>query len=309
MNIYKKYKDLPIVAPVVTIGMFDGVHHGHCKVLKTLTEGAKRMSGESVVITFEPHPKLVLSKGQSSLRFLTSLEEKITLLEDAGIDNLIVLPFTEEFSKLTTDEFVNKVLVDGLGIAHLIVGFDHKFGRRDSNNKSIAQCAEEAGFSVQKVDAFSEGGLQVSSTTIRNLISGGDLDEANALLGYDYFLVGTVVEGMKIGRKMGYPTANLKPNYDFKLIPRQGVYVAEVISEDKLYKSMLYIGTRPTLEETGDDLSIEAYLFDYEGDLYGKDITIRFRHRLRDDCKFENKELLIKQIDRDREDTLKFWQS
>ncbi len=160
---------------------------------------------------------------------------------------------------------------------------------------------------MESVEAFSEEGMQVSSTTIRNLISGGDLDEANRLLGYDYFLKGTVVEGMKIGRAMGYPTANLKPNYDFKLIPRPGVYVAEVLFNESMYKSMIYIGTRPTLKESDKKLSIEAHLFDYSGDLYGKDITLRFRHRLRDDYKFESRELLIEQIDRDREDTLKFW--
>ncbi|MDX2415124.1 MAG: bifunctional riboflavin kinase/FAD synthetase [Bacteroidales bacterium] len=308
MKVFRGYRDLHFRNPVVTIGIFDGVHHGHSKVLQTLTAASQRIDGESVVITLEPHPRIVLSKGECSLRLLTSLEEKISLLDRAGINNLVVLPFTEEFSRLSACEFVKEVLEEGLGTAHLVVGFDHKFGRRgDEKSESIEVCAAKSGFSVEMVEAFSEEGMQVSSTTIRKLISGGDLDEANRLLGYDYFLKGTVVEGMKIGRAIGYPTANLKPNYDFKLIPRPGVYVAEVLFNESMYKSMIYIGTRPTLKERNKKLSIEAHLFDYSGDLYGKDITLRFRHRLRDDYKFESRELLIEQIDRDREDTLKFW--
>lgn len=305
VKIYNKYKELNLKNPVVTIGMFDGAHLGHQEVLRKLTDAAKRTGGESVVIIFEPHPRLVLSPGNNTLRFLTSLEEKAVILERAGIDNIVILPFTYEFSRLTACEFVKEVLLDGIGIKHLVVGFDHRFGRRNGDEESIEYCAGVYSLSVEKVNALSVGGMQVSSTRIREYLANGKLDDANELLGYDYFFKGSVIEGLKLGRAMGYPTANLKPDFNFKLIPASGVYAVEVELDGNRYDAMLYIGTRPTLSESDGSLSIEAHLLDYHGDLYGKSITIHFISRLRGDIKFADKDLLREQIDKDREDTIK----
>lgn len=304
MKIHRGYSDFKEVKPVVTIGMFDGVHRGHLSLIERVRQLKDEIRGESLALTFEPHPRIVLS-GDKSLRFLTSLDEKITLLEKAGVDHLLIIPFTREFSKLDACDFVKTVLLDGIGTRNLVVGFDHQFGHRGgSRSGTVGECAEKYGFRMERVDPFMEQDKPVSSSSIRDMIRRGELDGANSLLGYDYFLKGAVIEGMKIGRAMGYPTANLKPDYDFKLIPASGVYAVEVELEGLLYKAMLYIGTRPTMKESDGRLSIEAHLLNYNGDLYGKSLTVHFRDRIRGDMKFENKELLKKQIDKDREDTI-----
>ena len=306
MNIYRDYSDLKASRPVVTLGMFDGVHLGHRHLLNRVREVAAERGGESVAITFEPHPRVVLSDQTSSLRFLTSLEEKISLLSETGIDHLLVLPFTTEFSQISACDFIGEVLVKGIGVNHLVVGFDHQFGYRAGGDSiTVSECAGKYGFTMERVEALMDNDKSVSSTTIRDSLVSGNLAEANRLLGYDYFLQGSVIEGKRIGRSIGYPTANLEPNYSFKLIPRNGVYAVEVVLEERLYKAMLYIGTRPTLDGADAVVSIEANLFDYHGDMYGKDIRIYFRKRLRDDIKFENKEMLREQIGIDKENTLK----
>ena len=306
MKIYKGYSGVEFKNPVVTIGMFDGVHLGHQSLLDAVKQAAEKINGEPVVISFEPHPRIVLTKNSDSLRFLTSLDEKIALIKKAGIKHLVVLPFTKEFSALTACEFVEQILVKEFNTRHLVVGFDHRFGRRgDEGEDTVSECAAKFGFSIERIGAYIKDGISVSSTNVRNLIKEGDLQKANELLGYDYFLKGKVIDGLRIGRSMGYPTANLKPDYSYKLIPCDGVYAGEVSYEGKIYKSMLYIGTRPTLKEGGGKRSIEANLFDFEGDMYGKAMTIYFRHRLRGDLKFANKQLLREQIDRDKEDTLR----
>ena len=237
--------------------------------------------------------------------FLTSLDEKIKLLEKAGLDHLVILPFTQELSRMEACDFVRSVLVEGIGVNRLIVGFDHHFGHKGGGSaNTIGECASKFGFELERVDAVEENGISVSSSLIRSLIRTGNLREANSLLGYEYFLQGSIVKGMRIGRAMGYPTANLKPDYDFKLIPDCGVYAVELELDGDIYKSMLYIGTRPTIAEADGNISIEAHLLNFEGDLYGRSLTVHFRHRLRGDIKFANKELLRDQIDKDKEDTI-----
>ncbi len=309
MNIYRKYSDFKGLKPVVTIGMFDGVHKGHRTLLEAVASKANETGGEAIAITFEPHPRIILSKKDNGLNFLTSFDEKINLLEDAGIEHLIVIEFTKELSRMSADDFVKEILVDGIGISHLIIGFDHSFGYgAEGSGETITECALKYGFTVDRIEAFVFNGSVVSSTIIRKMISSGDLEGANSMLGYDYFLKGSVIEGEKLGRSMGYPTANLKPDYPYKLIPRDGVYAAEVLVNGELHKSMLYIGRRPTIEKGLGERTIEANIFDFEEDLYGGSITIFFRYRLRDDIKFDNRELLRKQIEKDKEDTLRFFE-
>lgn len=305
MKIHKGYSDFKAVKPVVTIGMFDGVHRGHKSLIERVLSVSKEINGEPCAISFEPHPRIVLSGGDKSLRFLTSLDEKIALLDRAGIDHLLLIPFTREFSRIKACDFVRDVLVEGIGSHNLVVGFDHQFGHKGGGSAdTVGDCAEKYGFRMERIEPYIEDEAPVSSSTIRDLIIKGDLNKANSLLGYDYFLKGSVVEGMKIGRAMGYPTANLKPDYDYKLIPASGVYAVEVGLDDKLFNSMVYIGTRPTLAESDGKRTIEAHLLNYDGDLYGKSISLHFRHRLRGDIKFENKDLLKEQIDRDKKDTI-----
>ncbi len=306
MKIYKGYSDFKAVKPVVTIGMFDGVHRGHISLINRTVEMARELKGEAVALTFEPHPRIILSGGDTSLRFLTSLDEKVSLLEKAGLDHLVIIPFTKKFSKLSACDFVKEVLLEGLGAHDLAVGFDHQFGHRGGGSAtSVGECAARYGFRMERVGPYIENDIPVSSSSIRDLIQMGALAKANSLLGYDYFLKGKVIEGLQIGRAMGYPTANLKPDYEFKLIPERGVYAVEVEFENNFYQAMLYIGTRPTLPESDGKVSIEAHLFNYDGNLYDKSISIHFRHRLRGDIKFANRALLREQIDKDKKDTIR----
>lgn len=290
---------------VVTIGMFDGVHRGHMRLLENVISRATATGGESVAITFEPHPRIVLSGGDINLRFLTSLDEKSALLKRTGLDHLIVLPFTQEIRMMSACDFVEKVLVRSIGLKHLVIGFDHHFGYRGAGDSTtLAQCAERFGFGVNRFEAVEEDGIIISSTVIRQLLEEGRLERANSLLGYDYIMHGKVVQGRKIGRGMGYPTANIEPGYPHKLIPADGVYAVEASIDSNMYKAMLYIGTRPTIESDGERV-VEANLFGFDGDLYGKEISVRFRYRIRGDIKFSSRELLRQQISKDKEETLR----
>ncbi|HUS86397.1 MAG TPA: bifunctional riboflavin kinase/FAD synthetase [Bacteroidales bacterium] len=305
MKIHRENIDIDFTRPVVTIGMFDGVHRGHMSLIKSVTSKARSISGDSVLITFEPHPRIVLSKEGLELKFLTSLDEKKDLLDKAGVDHLLVLPFTREMSKIPAGDFVKMILVDRVIIHHLIMGFDHHFGHKGlGSHETIQKWAAKYDFGVSRIEALTDKDVTISSTTIRNYLTTGMLKEANYLLGYDYFLKGKVVQGKRIGSKMGYPTANIRPVYPYKLIPSEGVYAVEVLIGSLKYKGMLYIGTRPTLEDWGGEMTVEVNIFDLEDDLYGRDLTIVFKHRLRGDIKFDNTELLYRQIEKDKEDTL-----
>jgi len=306
MRIHWENIDLDFRRPVVTTGMFDGVHRGHMSLIKAVISKARSISGDSVLITFEPHPRIVLSKEGMELKFLTGLEEKRDLLEKAGVDHLVVMPFTHEVSKISACDFVKKILVDKVIIHHLIMGFDHHFGHKGlGSHETILECAAKYGFGVSRIEALTDKDVTISSTTIRNWLTTGMLKEANDLLGYDYFLKGKVVQGKKLGSKMGYPTANIRPVYPYKLIPSEGVYAVEVLIESLKYKGMLYIGSRPTLEGWGGEMTVEVNIFDLGDDLYGRDLTIIFKHRLRGDMKFDNTESLYRQIENDKEDTLR----
>ena len=294
----------------MTLGMFDGVHRGHRALLDSLISKAKNLGSESVVITLNPHPRIVLSGSDSSLRFLTSLEERIDLMEEAGIDKLVVIPFSRELSRMPACDFIKKYLVDIIGVEHLIMGFDHHFGYRGYGDAvTITECASNYGFSVNRQKPLKEGNEIISSTTIRELIIEGSLSRANRLLGYPYLLKGKVVEGKKIGRMLGYPTANIEPDYPYKLIPADGVYAVQVLLDSLSYKAMLYIGPRPTIEYSNSKRTIEVNIFDFDNDIYKKNITVRFLHRLREDKKFSSRQELLDQISKDKAEAMRLMDS
>lgn len=301
VKIYYNISEFSAVKPVVTIGTFDGVHRGHLKVLDRLKEIAAQTGGETVVFTFKPHPRLVLTPGEKNLRLLTTLDEKIELLEKAGIDHLIVYPFTRQFAQTSYSEFVQKILVEKIKIDCLVVGYDHRFGAgRQGGFEDMEKLSAALGFSVEKLDVFLMDEINVSSTQIRNAIEAGNILKGNRLLGYRYMLHGTVVDGVKLGRTIGFPTANIESSDVNKLIPGFGVYAVEIRAAGKTYRGMLNIGTRPTFNKNADRRSIEVNVFDFDGNLYGEKIELTFFDKIREEQQFPNKEALIEQLSRDK---------
>lgn len=288
--------------PVVTLGIFDGVHRGHVMLLDSLKERAKELGGESVVVTFSPHPRLVVGNSPEPLLFLTAPDEKVTLLRRAGIDNLVILNFTEELSRMTACEFIEEVLFGKLGMRHLMVGFNHRFGASGSGDfADIQRCADRLGFGVEQVGSMESASGAISSTAIRRHISAGNVEAANILLGYSYFIEGTIVGGKKIGREIGYPTANVSTSYVNKLLPGDGVYVVKVKFNGSEFGGMANIGHRPTVNTTGEPRTVEVHIFDFNASIYGQEVSLSFLHRLRDEMKFSSVEELKLQLDRDRE--------
>ncbi len=288
--------------PVVTLGVFDGVHRGHVLLLDSLKERAKELGGESVVVTFSPHPRLVVGKSPEPLLFLSGPDEKVTLLRRAGIDNLVILNFTEELSRMTACEFIEKVLFGKLAMRLLVVGFNHRFGAIGSGDfDDIQRCADRLGFGVEQVGSMESASGAISSTAIRRLISAGNVEAANNLLGYSYFIEGTIVGGKKIGREIGYPTANVSTSYINKLLPGDGVYVVKVKFNGSEFGGMANIGHRPTVNTTGEPRTVEVHIFDFNASIYGQEVSLSFLNRLRDEMKFSSVEELKLQLDRDRE--------
>ena len=302
MKIWRDISAFTARNPVVTIGIFDGVHQGHIYILDELRKEADKIGGETVVLTLWPHPRLVLNKDPENLRYLTSIEEKSFLLEKAGVDHLIIIPFTKEFSLLGSCDFIEEYLVCKLKVQKLIVGYNHKFGRnREGDFKNLKSCADKFGFELERLDPVMIEGEKISSSVIRNLIFEGDLERANRYLGYDFFMQGEVVEGNKIGRQMGFPTANLQPADPHKLIPKTGVYAVQVEKDNHLYNGMLNIGYRPTVNSDPAKKSVEVHLFDFEGDIYGSEVKMYFRSFMRDEKKFDTLEALKKQLLADKQ--------
>jgi riboflavin kinase / FMN adenylyltransferase len=306
MIIHKGYEDLHLVNPVVTLGIFDGVHLGHRALLNLLVSRAKEVKGESVVITFSPHPKLILNKGNENLTFLSSIEEKEILLDEIHIGHLVIIEFNESFSKISARNFIKDILVDKIGIKHLILGYNHHFGKSGEGDfNTIKECAGSFGFKVEQIQGFyTEEGL-ISSSSIREALLNGKLDDANRWLGYCYSLRGIVVTGRKIGRSIGFPTANIKPGYTNKLIPSDGVYAVEVQVDEKTFPGMLSIGSNPTVNDDKTDKSIEVHILNYDENIYGKTISVIFRKRLRDEKKFENTGKLAEQMNLDKQEVLR----
>lgn len=301
MKIYEGLSNLPnIPNPVVTSGTFDGVHLGHQKILIRIKESARQLGGETVLITFWPHPRLVLYPNQHNLRLLSTFEEKTQLLEQFGVDHLITIPFTHEFSQMSSREFIEKVLVEKIKTKKLIIGYDHRFGKnREGSFEYLQANSAEFGFEMEEISRQEVDEIGVSSTKIRKALEEGDLETATGYLGRPYELTGIVVKGKQIGRSIGFPTANIQIQTDYKLIPKEGVYAVEAEIDKISYRAMLNIGMRPTVD--GNQQTIEAHLFDYEGDLYGKQLTVKLKYFLREEQKFENIEALKAQLIRDQE--------
>jgi riboflavin kinase/FMN adenylyltransferase len=305
MIIHEGYKNLKLKTPVVTLGIFDGVHRGHRSLLDRLVSRAKEVAGESVVITFLPHPRLVLDKNPGELSFLTTMEEKTVLLENAKIDHLIIIEFNKKFSRISACDFIKKVLVEKIGTQHLVIGYNHHFGKKGEGDfNTIKRCAESLDFSIEQVQGFQTEEGAVSSSSIREALLKGRIDEANRWLGYFYSVSGTIIEGRQIGRSIGFPTANIKPDYKYKLIPGNGVYAVEVSVDGLVYPGMLSIGSNPTVNEDTRKRSIEVHILNFYEDIYGKFISVRFRKRLRDEKKFENTSQLSEQMNLDKQQVL-----
>lgn len=303
MKVYYALEDFsPLPKAVVTTGTFDGVHIGHRKILNQLQRVAEQCSGESVLLTFQPHPRKVLQP-DLELKMLNSQSEKIELLKETGLQHLIIHPFTRDFSRTRSLDFVREILARQIGAHKLVIGYDHHFGKnREGSFEHLKKYGPEYGFEVEEISAQDIENTTVSSTKIRKALEQGDLDTANDFLGYPYLLSGTVTEGEHIGQQLGYPTANLVLEDNEKIIPANGVYAVQVQfpAEDKrLYQGMCNIGIRPTFG--GKFQTIEAHLFDFGEAIYGKLLQLTFVKRLRDEKAFDSREALIEQLGRDEQ--------
>lgn len=288
--------------PVLTTGTFDGVHRGHRKIIERLIERAKREGGESVLFTFHPHPRMVLFPSDNDLKLLNTQPEKIALLEAAGLDHLLVVPFSRQFSRMHATDYVREILVGAIGVRSVVIGYDHRFGRnREGDLQLLHQLGERFDFNVEEIPAQEVDHIKVSSTKIRHALSDGEVRSANELLGYRYPITGVVVKGDQLGRKLGYPTANIGAIDQYKLVPGDGVYAVKVELRDGEFGGMLYIGERPTLEGRGRQRNVEVNIFGLDRDLYGEAITVRFIDRIRHDVRFEGLEELQEQLGKDRE--------
>ena len=290
-----------LLRPVATIGIFDGVHLGHQFILDHLKKQARAHGGESVVVTLWPHPRIVLNKDMQGFKLLHTRDEKIRELEANGIDQLVIVPFSTEIASLSACDFVQRYLVDKLGVEVLLVGYDNRFGKdRMGDPEGLQMCAEKNKFRIEKLPEFNTGSGRVNSTTIRESILKADLVKAAQMLGYHYYLSGTIVEGNHIGRKMGFPTANIHPVEPYKLIPMNGVYAIRAELRGNIYKGMLNIGFRPTIDSAMAVKTIEAHLFGVSGDFYDEQVVIHFVKRVRDEMKFSGLEALKQQLSKDK---------
>ena len=306
MVIHHGYENLNLFATVATLGIFDGVHRGHIALIERLVVRAHELQGESAVITFSPHPRLVLDPLNTNISFLTSMEEKITLLENAKIEHLIIIHFTEQFSQIRACDFIRDILVKKISTKHLVIGYDHHFGRKGEGDfNTIKQCSEDNNLTVEQAQGFQTEEGAISSSLIREALLKGKIDEANRWLGYNYTISGTVVEGRRIGRTIGFPTANIKPDFRYKLIPGNGVYAVEVKTDNEIYPGMMSIGSNPTVNSDAAFRSIEVHILNFEKDIYGGNISVSFRKRLRDEKKFNSLTELTDQMRLDKVDTLR----
>ncbi len=307
MKIYRSLNEFHQVNhAVVTTGTFDGVHFGHQKILARLREIAAGIQGETVILTFFPHPRLVLFPEDNDLKLINTLQEKIQLLEQAGIDHLIIQPFTKEFSRLTSLEFIQQVLVGQIGTRKLVIGYDHHFGKnREGSFEHLKHYAPEYGFEVEEIPEQDVNDVAVSSTKIRNSLLEGDIRTANEYLGYPFRLSGTVVKGDQIGRTLGFPTANIHVPESYKLIPADGIYAATLSLHGERLPGMMYIGTRPTIE--GMTRNIEMNIFDFDRTIYGEEVTLELLHFVRGDIKFKSLEELQARMKKDEAEVRSFF--
>lgn len=300
MRVYRSLEEfLPLNYAVVTQGTFDGVHLGHQKILTQLKSRAESEGGETVLITFFPHPRMVLQPDDNSLKLLETIEEKISHLEALGIDHLLILPFTKEFSRLSAEEFVRDILINAIGTKLLVVGYDHRFGKnREGSFAELQELAPIYDFQVEEIAAEDIDAVTISSTKIRNSLLSGDLATANAYLGYPYRVEGKVVHGHKRGKGLGFPTANIQISAAYKLIPGDGVYAVGVKVAGKKYKGMANIGSQPTFQ--GRVHAFEVHIFDFSQEVYDEPIEVVFYLRLRNEMRFDSVEALRSQLEKDK---------
>lgn len=306
MKTFSSIKEFQCAKKVVaTLGTFDGLHKGHKKILQRVVSGAKAMDAESLLLTFFPHPRMVL-KQDNSIRLINTLHEKEQLLKQVGLDNLVVQNFNFEFSQLSAQDFVEQVLVKSFNICKIIIGYDHRFGKnRTANIDDLKRFGALYGFEVEEIVAQEIDHVSISSTKIRHALEVGNMFLANEYLGYNYFFSGTVVHGKKLGRTIGFPTANIQVSESYKLIPANGVYVVSSIIDGEHVKGMMSIGVNPTFE--GHPHTIEVNYLDFSGDLYGNILEVSILEKIRDEVKFDNIEALIAQLEQDEKYTRNYF--
>ena len=304
MRVFKNLEELPkFKNTVITIGTFDGVHKGHQKILKRITDIAQSINGESILITFYPHPRFVLQPGNKDLKLLNTLDEKISLLENFGLDNLVVAPFSKGFSQMPALAYIKDFLVENFQPNTIVIGYDHHFGfNRSGDIDLLKEYQKVFQFQVEQISKETIEDIAISSTKIRKALLAGDIETSTHLLGHPYQLSGYVIKGEQIGRTLGFPTANIQLTVNYKLIPKTGVYAVMIHIQGENYKGMLNIGFRPTVE--GNSKTIEVNIFDFNKNIYGEEISITLVKRLRDEKKFKNLEALKKQITSDKKETL-----
>jgi len=305
MQVFDSIKDLTKNEnTVITLGTFDGIHPGHLKIIDKLVDCSREKRYRNVVITFHPHPRTVLSSG-NDVKMLTTQEERKDLLEKHGVENFLAINFTKEFASLTAERFIYDFLINGIGLSEIVLGHDHHFGKgRGGNVELLKKIGEKEKFSVTTVDAFYYNDEVVSSTKIRNAVSKGDIKKANSLLGRNYSFSGTVVGGDKRGRKLGYPTANIRLSSQEKLLPAIGIYAVRVFLNNEQHIGLLSIGRRPTFYNAG-ELVTEVYIYNFNREIYGEVVTIELVEHLRGEEKFNSAEELINQMNKDKENGLK----
>lgn len=301
MKIYKNIADIPLLNnAIVTIGTFDGVHLGHQKIIKRLNELKQRNGGETLLFTFEPHPRKVLFPEQTDLRLITNTNEKCELLKQFGIDHVLLFPFTKAFSLMQASTYIEEVISKGLQTKKLVIGYDHHFGsNREGDIVMLKEKAPQYGFEVEEISVQEINQLNVSSSRIRKALEKGEIEDANNYLGYSFFIKGEVIKGKQLGRTIGYPTANIKLDNPDKLIPQLGVYAARVIINYKTYKGMLNVGVNPTTD-SDNKLKVEVNIFDFDKEIYGETIKLEFVKRIRNEQKFANLDELKQQLANDK---------
>lgn len=315
MQVHKNMDQLPVFRnAVITIGTFDGVHMGHRQVIKNLKEEARTINGETVVITFHPHPRKVVSSAILGIRLINSLDEKIELLQQLGADHLVIVPFTEVFANQSAEEYVREFLVSKFHPHTIIIGYDHRFGRdRAGDYRLLEKYAVVYNYHLKEIPKHIIDHISISSTNIREAVLHGDMETANKLLGYDFFFSGEVVHGDKLGRELGYPTANLRITEEEKIIPGNGIYAVYASPQARTpdrdengntrYKGMMSIGFRPTVD--GKKRVVEVNIFDFDEEIYGQAVRVYVKRYLREEVKFASLDELVKQIDLDKLETLK----
>ena len=302
MRIFKGIDELGAFKnSVVTIGTFDGAHKGHQKILSRLNDRAKETQGESILFTFYPHPRMIVFPENHNLKLLQTIDEKIESLASFGLDNLIIYPFTKEFSRLTAFEFVRDILVEKLKVKTLVIGYDHQFGRnREGDLEFLKETAKIFDFDVEEISAEEVQEVNVSSTKIRQSLNNGNIERANEFLGRPFLCTGKVIEGKRLGRELGFPTLNIEVNNEHKILPKDGVYAVNVQIKDEHFEGMMNIGQNPTVQKnTEQEKKLEVHIFDFDKEVYGAEVKVFFQKFIRDEKTFSNLEELKSQLIQD----------